>query len=251
MALRMTSSAVQMAAPAYLRTRLAPSPWTVAVGAVMLVWLAQVVAPAVCALVHARRAGMRRALELRLVRLSLVIGTRVTLGLAAAVLPGLYLQARYAFAPLLASAADNGSEPRPLSSSTSETRAAQGRLLLVACAALIVSTLGQSAVAAIAEAMSTITPAAHVNGRTVFQLNLLPHTLTTFAAYLCSAAALTFQAICVSALFDDERGIARTATPSRIWRDTSPWVKGGPITAAAAAVSGLAAAIYKFQQHIH
>jgi hypothetical protein len=122
------------------------------VGAVLLVWLAQGVVPAACTLVNARRAGLHRTLDARLVRLSLAIGTRVTMGLAAAVLPGLYLQARYAFAPLLVTAED-GSGHRPLSESMSETRGVQGRLLLVAGAALIVSTLGQSAVAALAEAM--------------------------------------------------------------------------------------------------
>jgi hypothetical protein len=61
----------------------------------------------------------------------------------------------------------------------------------------------------------------------VFQLNLLPHALTTTAAYLCGVAALTLQGICVSVLFDDARGVAHTAAASRIWRDGSPCVKAG------------------------
>src|SRR5688572_25704414 len=52
---------VQLAAPTYLRTRLAPASWTVAAGAVLLVWLAQVALPAACALVHARRVGRSRS----------------------------------------------------------------------------------------------------------------------------------------------------------------------------------------------
>lgn len=242
---------LQLVAPTSLRTRLAPAPWTVAAGAVLLVWLAQVALPAVCALVHARRAGMRRTLGLPLVRMSLVIGTRVTLGLAAALLPGLWLQAHYAFAPLLVSAARSESVSKELCTSTYETRGAQGRLLLVACVALIVSALGQSAVAALAEAIGTITAAGHVNGPMVYQLNFVPHTLTTVAAYLCSAAALTFHALCVSVLFDDARGIAPPAPAPRGGRDASIWVRATQITAGAAALGALVAAAYKFQQHLY
>ena len=46
---------LQLAAPTYLRTRLAPSAWTVPAGALLIVWLAQVALPAVCALIHRRR----------------------------------------------------------------------------------------------------------------------------------------------------------------------------------------------------
>jgi hypothetical protein len=148
---------LQLAAPTYLRTRLAPSPWTVAIGAVLLVWLAQVALPLVCLLVHARRARAPQTLDLRLVRLSLVIGTRVTLALAAAVVPGLWLQARYAFAPLLAAQGMSGAASGTLARSQRETHEARGRLLLVGSVALVVSALGQSAVAALAEAMGTIT----------------------------------------------------------------------------------------------
>jgi hypothetical protein len=140
-----------------------------------------------------------------LFRLSLVIGTRVTLGLAALVLPGLWLQARYAFAPLLATPALDGPVSAQLSASAAETRGATARLLLVACVAIILSAVGQSAIAALAEAMNTITPAGQVNGRTVFQLNPFSHAVTTVAAHLCGAGAVTFQAICVSVLFDAAR----------------------------------------------
>jgi hypothetical protein len=75
--------------------------------------------------------------------------------------------------------------------------------------------------------------------------------LTTIAAYLCSAPALTFHGICVSVLFDAARGAADTAAPSRIGCDSNPLVKASWIIAAAAAVGGLAADVYKFQQHMY
>ena len=91
---------LQLAAPDYLRTRLAPAAWTVAVGAVLLIWLGQAAVPAICALVHARRTGVRLTNRVSFVRLGTAFATRVTAGLLAGVLPGLWLQARYAFAPL-------------------------------------------------------------------------------------------------------------------------------------------------------
>ena len=227
---------LQLAVPTYLRTRLAPAAWTVAVGAVLLVWLAQVAVPAACALVYARRAGVRRTLDLPLMRLSLVVGTGVTLGLAAAVLPGLWLQARYAFAPL---------------ASAWESREAQGRLRLVAFVALLVSTLGQSAVAALAEAMGTITAAGELNGRTVFHINTLPHALTTVAAYAWSSATLTVHALCVCALFDESRGVQRVDAPARdLGRARLWWVRGGQVSLAAAGLGAVVAAVYKVQQHL-
>jgi hypothetical protein len=139
--------------PAHPEKSAASSVWTVAAGAVLLIWLAQVAFPAVCTLVHARRRGVRRTLDLPLVRLSFIIGTRVTLGLAAGVLPGLWLQARYAFAPLTTTSGLDGPASRILAAGTPETRSARSLLLLVSPAALLVSMLGQSAVAAIAEAI--------------------------------------------------------------------------------------------------
>jgi hypothetical protein len=242
---------VQLAVPSYLRTRLAPATWTVAAGAVLLVWLAQVALPAACALVHARRVGTGRTLDLPLVRLSLVIGTRVTLGLAAAVLPGLWLQARYAFVPLLLSAGQDGPASRTLAGSTSEMRGAQRRLLLVGCAALLASALGQSAIAALAETMNTITAVGHVNGRAVFQLNLLPHVITTIAAYVWSAATFVFHALCVSALFDEAYGAALVNARACDVRGATRWVKAGQFIAAAAALGALVTAVYKVQQHLY
>ena len=99
--LLLPSVALQLALPTYLRTRLAPSPWTVAAGSVLLVWLNQIALPAVIACVHARRSREMCRLDGALLRRCLAVGTRVTLALAAAVVPGVWLQARYAFATLL------------------------------------------------------------------------------------------------------------------------------------------------------
>jgi hypothetical protein len=242
---------LQLAAPTYLRTRLSPSASTVVVGAVLLVWLMQVALPASCALVHARRAGMHRALSPPVITLSLVIGTRVTLGLAALLLPGLWLQVRYAFAPLHASVRRDGTISASLAASMSETRQAQGRLALVACSMLLLSILGQSTIAAIAEAMNTITAVGKVDAQTIFELHFLPHALTSVGAYVWNAGTVTFYALCVSALFDEAHGIVRAEPPANDARRVSRWVGAGRIiTASAVAVGALAAAIYKVQQHL-
>ena len=231
---------LQLVAPTYLRTRLAPSPWTVAVGAIALIWLAQVALPAISALVHARRVGTPQRFDWPLARLSLVIGSRVTIGLAAVVLPGLWLQARYAFAPLRGAAAQGDLD----------THAAQGRLLTMACVVLLASMLGQSALAAAAEALNTITPAGQVDARTPFQLNYVPHALTTVGAYAWNAATLTFQALCVSHLFEEVHGVARIAAPGTA-SGVSGWMRAGQVTAVFAALGALVSAIYKVQQHLH
>ena len=231
---------LQLLAPTYLRTRLAPSPWTVAAGAILLVWLGQIALPAISALLHARRIDIRRRIDWPLARLSLVIGTRVTLGLAAVVLPGLWLQARYAFAPLSDSAGQN----------QANARGSQGRLLMVAGAVLFASMLGQSAFAAMAQALNTVTPAGHVEGRTLFQLNLVPHVVTTLGAYGWHAATVTFQALCVSQLFDEVRGNTRIEVPESKPR-ASAWVRAGQVAAVFAALAALASAIYKVEQHLY
>jgi hypothetical protein len=241
---------LQLAGPTYLRSRLAPAIWTVLVGAVLLIWLGQIAAPAVSALVRSRRAGTRRRLDWPLVRLSAVIGTRVTLGLAAGLVPGLWLQARYAFAPLALSPDDRTRTSTLLKASAEEGRQALGRLLLVAGAALVVSALGQSAIAALAEVMSTIAATGQENGRTVFQLHFLPHALTSIAAYVWSATTLTFHAVCVSVLFDDSRGVQALATRSDAGREAR-WRRVGQVTAAAFAAGAMIAAAYKIEQHIN
>ena len=239
---------LQLGAPTYLRTRLAPAPSTVVAGAILLVWLAQIATPAVCALVHARRAGERRNVDRALVRMSLAIGTRVTVGLAALVLPGLWLQARYAFAPLQTASRLRGTLAR---SGTNERDAPQISLFLMGGTLLLLSALGQSAIAAIAEALNTITAAGHVNGRTVFELNFFPHALTSLVAYFWSVATLTLYALCVSTLFDEARGVARReASPGRA-RRASAWVRVAQATGAAVALGALTAAIYKIQQHVN
>ena len=241
---------LQLAAPTYLRTRLAPSPWTVAAGAVLLVWFAQVVLPAVSALVHARRTGVPRTLDVSLMRLSVAIGTLVTVGLAAAVVPGLWLQARHAFAPLtLAQSDPTGARGRGAASG--EILDVRSRLWLVGCGALVASMLGQSTVAAAAEAMDTITAAGEMNGRTVFQLHFLPHAITTVAAYVWSTATLVVQALCVSVLFDAAHGVMPADTQPRQARMSKGWLRAGRIAAAAAALGALVATIYKVEQHFH
>jgi hypothetical protein len=224
---------LQLTAPTYLRTRLAPAQWTVALGAVVLIWLSQVAAPAACALVAARRAGMRRTLDWPLVRLSLVIGTRVTLGFAAALVPGFWLQARYAFAPLLPPDAK-------------APRASRG-LVLAGVVALVASALGQSAIAALAESMNTIVPIGQVNGRTVFELHLLPHVATSIAAYVWNAGTLTFQAVCVSLLFEEARVAVALQPAARV---AVRWLRAAQVTGAVVALGALIAAAYKFQQHL-
>ena len=241
---------LQLAGPTYLRTRLAPSPWTVVAGAVLLVWLTQVALPALCAIVHARRAGIVRPLDWPLLRLSVIIGTRVTLGLAAAVLPGLWLQARDAFVPLSSWAGHNRPAKSGLANAT-DTRAAHSRLLLVASLVLLMSMLGQSAIAALAEVMGTITPVGQMDGPTLFQLNFLPHALTTLGAYVWNAATLTLYALCVSQLFDEARGMAPVVAPAHSDRRASVFVRAGQIAAGIVALSALIAAIYKVQQHLN
>lgn len=227
---------LQLAAPTYLRTRLAPSAWTVAAGALLIVWLAQVALPAVCALIHRRRRRLPAAMDLALARLSIGIGTRVTLGLIAGVVPGLWLQAHYAFAPL------SGREH--------DARSFRSPLLVVGLGALAASILGQSAVAAIAEAMGAITPAHEVHGKTIFQLNLLPHVITTIAAYIWTVATVVVHALCVSVLFDAARGVAPVETSARAPRARA-WVIAGRLAASAVAVGALVATVYKIQQHLN
>ena len=156
---------LQLAAPTYLRTRLAPAMWTVIAGSALLVWLAQGAWPATCALVHAARSQTPRALDRRLLRSSFAIGTRTTLALAAGVLPGLWLQARYAFALLPRSGDTHSPASRAMEASFRETREQQGRLLLVAGVAFCVSLFGQSAAAVLAEATGAISAVGQEHGR--------------------------------------------------------------------------------------
>jgi len=241
---------LQLAAPTYLRTRLSPAMWTVIMGSVLLVWLAQGAWAASCALVHAARSQTPRALDRRLLRESFVIGTRTTLALAAGVLPGLWLQARYAFALLPGSDEADGPAARVPNASFRETRAQQGRLLLVAGLAFCVSVFGQSAAAVLAEAMGAVSAAGQQNGQTIFRLNYAPHALTSVLAYACAAGALTFHAVGVSMLFDEARGTARLAIPMPVSSRASASARIGMLIATAIALGAIAAFIYKVHQHI-
>ncbi len=241
---------LQLAAPTYLRTRLAPAMWTVIVGGVLLVWLAQCAWSATCALVHAARSQTPRVLDHRLLRLSFVIGTRTTLGLVAGVLPGLWLQARYAFALLPRSGETDSPVSRVTDASFRETRAQQGCLLLVAGLAFCVSVFGQSAAAVLAEAMGAVSAAGQENGQTIFRLRYGSHALTSAVAYICAAGALTFHAVGVSMLFDEARGTARLALPMPVSSRASVTARIGILTAIAIAVAAIAAFVYKVHQHI-
>ena len=239
---------LQLAAPTYLRTRLAPAIWTVIVGSALLVWLAQGAWSATCALVHAARSQTPRVLDHRLLRLSFVIGTRTTLALAAGVLPGLWLQARYAFALLPRSGETDSPASRVMDASFRETRAQQGRLLLVAGLAFCVSVFGQSAAAVLAEAMGAVSAAGQENGQTIFRLRYASHALTTVLAYICAAGALTFHAVGVSMLFDEGRSTTRLAMTMPVSSRASVTARIGMLTATAIAVAAIAAFVYKVHQ---
>ena len=241
---------LQLAAPTYLRTRLAPAMWTVIVGSALLAWLAQGAWSATCALVHAARSQTPRVLDHRLLRLSFAIGTRTTLALAAGVLPGLWLQARYAFALLPRSGETDGPALRVTDASFRETRAQQGHLLLVAGLAFCVSLFGQSAAAVLAEAMGAVSAAGQENGQTIFRLRYASHALTSILAYICAAGALTFHAVGVSMLFDEARGTVRLAMPMPISSRSRVTARIGMLTATAITVAAIAAFIYKVHQHI-
>ena len=244
--------ALQLVFPTYLRTRLAPSMWTVVAGGAVLIWLSQAATPAVCALVHARRTGTRWLSLTELARISLTIGTSVTLGLALAVLPGLWLQARYAFAPLPTPRGLGDSSIVRLRQSAVETRAVLMSLVVIAVLALIASALGQGVVAALAERMGTVTPVRQIAGHTIFELHYVPHTFTSVMAYAWSAAALTVYATGVSLLSDSVRGASVAALSNRDEQNIAGWSGSVPAVAAATGILlALAAVVYKVQQHLH
>jgi hypothetical protein len=251
LALLLPTLGLQLAFPTYLRTRLAPEMWTVGAGAVLLIWLTQAVTPSVCALVHARRTGTRSLSPAQLARLSIALGTSVTTGLALAVLPGLWIQARYAFAPLQ-SAQDRGDSPLVMMRRSGvETRPAFLALLLMAVSALVGSALGQGAVAALAEAVGTVTPVEHVSGRTIFELHYLPHALTSILAYAWSAATLTVYAAGVSVACDGVRGKSLSTRLDPHPRQVRVGLASVPALAAATTVLlALAAVVYKVRLHL-
>ena len=241
---------LQLAAPTYLRTRLSPSPVFVVIGSLALVLLTQLVLPAVFALVHARRNGRQAPATPVLARASLRAGLRAFLGLVAFVLHGLWLQARYSFAGIYAAADD------PLRASTIATRRAIWPLTMLVVTALFASLIGQSLVAVLNENLGVVEQAS-VGGRIVFQLHYLPHAVTSVVAYLWSAATVTFQAIAVSEILTeveipaDERhsrrqGTAVLASGNRGRDRLHRLIKA---VGAIVLICGLAALVYKAQQH--
>jgi hypothetical protein len=243
--------ALQLAVPTYLRTRLAPAMWTVVAGGAVLIWLSQIATPAVCALVHARRTGTRPLRPAELLRLSLAIGTSATLGLALAVLPGLWVQARYALAPLPAWRGPHGSSIATLRHSPAETRPVLVPLMIVALLVLAGSALGQGVVAALAEWVGTLTPVRQASGRTIFELHYVPHALTSIMTYAWSAAALTVYAAGVSVLCDSIRCASVSTSFERARPGKPLQIRSVPAGAVAAAILlALAAVVYKVQQHL-
>jgi hypothetical protein len=238
--------ALQLAVPHLLRSRLSPSIWTVVIGGFALVWLTQVATVGACGLVDARRHG-RNAPLAALARVALTGGSLVLLGWIAGGLPGLWLQARYAFAPLDMTG-DAGAWDR-LRASALRTRPAIAPLLALAAVSLLVSLLGQSLAAGAAEASGTIVATSIIDGRTTFSLSYVPHLLTSLLAYafvVISAGLFGIGASVASERFEDRRAIAR---PLR--------VVGAPVairallwTGGVTMVLGAAAAVYKVQQHL-
>jgi len=238
--------AIQLAAPWYLRTRLAPAMWTVALGSLLLIWLAQVAWPVVCVYVQARRARRPARVTWPVFAVALSVGTRTTLGLAAGVLPGLWLQARYALAALV-TAREGSSASDALRDGMVESSRVRWPLFWLAAAALMVSVLGQSAVAVLAEALGTIRPGGVAEGRTLFVLAYTPHALTSVLAYLTSALAVTMHAVGVSIIFAEVDGL-----DVEVSSESTPRVFGVGLRVAASlfVMGALAAAAYKVHQHL-
>jgi hypothetical protein len=238
---------LQLAVPGLLRTRLAPSIWTVVVGSLLIAWLTQVATMASHALVDARRRG-HRVSAWRTARVAMAGGSVVWLGLLAGVLPGLWAQARYAFSPL-----DGESEAGPrarLRRSARQTRPMLVALSALTLTALTVSLLGQSLAAGLAEAAGTIVSTGGTGGRMTFRLAYVPHALTTLLAYGFVVASVALQSIGVSLCRDRLEGTSLSPMEPGV---TAGW----PMTARAIGwsgglvmVAGLIAAVYKVRQHL-
>ena len=244
--------ALQVAAPTYLRTRLSPSPFFVIAGALLLVLLTQIALAATIALVHARRCGAPRPDTLAMLRLSSRIGIRTFLGLIFGIVPGLWLQARYAFAPLIYSG--DAREPDPLPASAVATKPVRNELLLMSFLALLASLLGQSLVAVLNEGLGVVHPIGTVKGRTLFALNYPAHVVTSVVAYGTAAIALTLQAVGTSVVYEAAvPSVTKSdSTPTRsVVADCRP-LAGRLVQSAAvlAVLAGLVATLYKVQQHL-
>jgi hypothetical protein len=240
---------LQLAFPHWLRTRLSPSMSTVVIGAVFMAWITQVAAAASWGWVDALR-HRRQVHWPALVRGSLLVGTATLLGLVAGVWPGLWLQARLAHLTLQGE----------LTTRRQPGSAGMGPLVGVAAVALVVSVIGQSLAAGLAEALGTIVPAAVVDGRIQFRLNYLPHLLTSLVAYASTVFALTWQATSVSVWRAQTASLGTVSVPEADRPRTSlkAAVAGSPLLTASMALAvlvlmgaGVVAAIAKVQQHIH
>jgi hypothetical protein len=239
---------LQVAAPTYLRTRLSPSPFFVIAGALLLVLLTQIALPTTIALVHRRRTGARIPGALSLFRLSFGVGVRTFLGLIAGVVPGLWLQARYAFAPIL-----EGRGNDALRASTVAAKPVSSTLILLSLAALLASLLGQSLVAVLNESLGVVHAIGNADGRTIFALDYPAHVLTTFVAYFTAAFALTLQAVGVSVVYETAAqpvGVsASEPTRSVVTGRRTLAVRLAQSAAVLTVLAGLVAAVYKVQQH--
>jgi hypothetical protein len=239
--------ALQIAAPTYLRTRLSPSPYFVVAGGLLLVLLTQVGLPAAIALVHARRTGASRPDMRALLSVSVRVGVRTFLGLIAGAIPGLWLQARYAFASLC-DACDE-----PLAASATATKPAARELLLLSFVALLASLLGQSLVAVVNESLGVVHAIGTLDGRTVFGLNYPAHIVTTIVAYYTAAFAVTLQAVGTSVVYEAAVEDARTARvrPRFEPRQRTLAIRLAQSAAVLAVLAGLVATAYKVNQHLN
>ena len=230
--------ALQLAFPGYLRTRLAPSVWTVVVGSLLITWVTQVAAAASWGWVDARR-RQRPVRTGPLAGAAVRTGTMTMVGLLAGVLPGLWLQGRRAHVPLQRATGDAGGL---------DASHTQGPLVALAAVTLLVSLLGQSLAAALAEALGTITPASVVDGRTQFTLHYAPHLLTSLLAYAWTTMALTLQAVGVSIASRHDQAVALTRPVHRAARVP---MRAALIGMTVVLVVGAVAAVQKIQQHLH
>lgn len=232
--------ALQLALPDWLRSRLSPSIGTVIAGSLLIVLLTQIAAAASWGWVHARRRRqpVRGAV---LIREAVRLAALTTLGMLAGVLPGLWLQARYASRMLQDVESRSATTPRPR----------HWTLLALAALTLVVSVLGQSLAAGLAEALGTITPQGTVDGRLRFRLAYGPHVLTSLVAYAWTVLALTLQAIGVSTLHGQAASALSSHATDAPPRSSPLPLRAAVISAAVLLIAGAIAAVYKVQQHLH
>jgi hypothetical protein len=230
---------LQLAFPHLLRTRLAPSIAPVVIGSMLIVWWTQIAAAASWGWVDAVRCGYVVQWP-TLLRTAVRIGTMTMVGLVCGVIPGVWLQARLGHVLLQRPASDSGEPKQP----------AIWPLFGVAAATLLVSLLGQSLAAGLAEALDTIVPVDVVGGHVQFRLNYEPHLLTSLVAYAWSAFALTWQAVSVSLASYHEASADREAIRA-VARPSQARLTAVSLAVLVVLVSGLFAAFGKLQPHLH